>query len=221
MGHDKAHRLYLFQAGRIDVLELHPVTPDIARSVPQTLARDIRTIRGMRIAGLTGLFLAMVGLACAWNPEYRGQPDAEYDALSLQEYASGEQFGEMTAETQERFKAEIRSYWQSPYLWGGNAPSGVDCSGLIGQIYRNAAAIELPRTTLGLFASGMPVEDKPLQFGDLVFFSLGPSRQPDHVGFYVARGFFIHASVSSGVTLSLITDQPYRNSYRGARRLLQ
>ncbi len=170
---------------------------------------------------MIGLFCLIVEFACAWNPDlHRGAAPWRYDR-NLAANTRGDRFGAMTPEILERFKAEIRAYWQTPYLWGGNASSGIDCSGLVGQIYRNAAAIELPRTTLELFASGMPVENQPLQFADLVFFRLNRSRQLDHVGFYVARGFFVHASVRYGVSLSLITDQPYRDGYAGARRLLQ
>ncbi|HOZ20129.1 MAG TPA: C40 family peptidase [bacterium] len=170
---------------------------------------------------LAGLLLLTMQIACAWNPEFRqgGYPGGDEQRLTAN--TRGERFGEMTPETLERFKAEIRTYWQSPYLWGGNAPSGIDCSGLVGRIYKKAAAIDLPRTTRELYELGMNVEDQPLQFADLVFFNFGSSRQPDHVGLYVSRGYFIHASVKNGVTLSLITERPYLNSFMGARRLLR
>ena len=160
-------------------------------------------------------------LACAWNPGFRQGVYPGEDVERLAANTRGERFGEMTPETLERFKAEIRTYWQSPYLWGGNAPSDIDCSGLVGRIYQRAAAIDLPRTTLELYEIGMSVQDQPLQFADLVFFSFSGSRQPDHVGLYVARGYFLHASVQNGVTLSLLTHQPYLNRFMGARRLLQ
>lgn len=173
-----------------------------------------------RLSAWMILLLLLSASGCAWNPGFRRPVQAGGQELAA-ENTRGERFGEMTAELQERFKTEIRNYWKSPYLWGGNAPSGIDCSGLVGQIYKRAAAIELPRTTLDLFACGLMVENQPLQFADLVFFQLGSASHPDHVGFYVARGYFIHASVTGGVTLSLITASPYRESYAGARRLLQ
>lgn len=170
-----------------------------------------------RLCVLLGLLCT---LSCAWNPElHQGRWIGEDGELVAR--TRGEHFGKMTPETQERFKAEIRGFWQAPYLWGGNAASGVDCSGLVGQIYRKAAAIELPRTAAELFSTGMPVENQPLQFADLVFFRLSSDRQIDHVGLYVARGYFIHASVRQGVSLSLITEKPFRESYAGARRFLQ
>ncbi|HOT95980.1 MAG TPA: C40 family peptidase [bacterium] len=183
------------------------------------IAHALKSVPRRLSAWIILLLLVLVS-GCAWNPDFRRPVQAGQEELTA-ENTRGERFGAMTPELQERFKAEIRSYWESPYLWGGNAPSGIDCSGLVGQIYKRAAAIDLPRTTLKLFALGMSVENQPLQFADLVFFKLGHASQPDHVGFYVARGYFIHASVTRGVTLSLITDTPYRESYAGARRLLQ
>lgn len=165
--------------------------------------------------------LSLLGtLSCAWNSELSRSRRIGAEG-ELVAHTRGEHFGKMTPETQERFKAEIRVFWQAPYLWGGNAAAGVDCSGLVGQIYRNAAAIELPRTVAELFSTGMPVENQPLQFADLVFFRLSSDRQIDHVGLYVARGYFIHASVRQGVSLSLITGKPFRESYAGARRFFQ
>ena len=198
-----------------------PVVGEKAITVPGSKKTRKRSWIDSGSIRLIALFFLVRNLACAWNPYLYERTGTGYDRSQLEENTQGEQFGEMTPETLERFKAVIRTYWQSPYLWGGNAPSGIDCSGLIGQIYRNAAAITLPRTTLELYSTGLPVKNQPLQFADLVFFSLGRSRQPDHVGFYVARGYFIHASVKSGVTLSLITDPLYRESFVGARRLMK
>jgi hypothetical protein len=198
-----------------------PVTPVIAITVPHSKWMASKFGVGKRSIVPIGLFCLIIELACAWHPELQQDGAAGRNDRALAANTSGEHYGEMTPETLERFKAEIRAYWQTPYLWGGNAPSGVDCSGLVDQIYKNAAAIELPRTTIELFSSGMTVQDQPLQFADLVFFRISRSRQPDHVGFYVARGFFIHASVRSGVSLSLISEKPYCDSYAGARRFLK
>lgn len=59
----------------------------------------------------------------------------------------------------------------TPYRYGGNTPdSGFDCSGLIGYVYRDAAGINLPRSTRELIAMPVPsVRREALQTGDLVF----------------------------------------------------
>ncbi|WP_163249322.1 NlpC/P60 family protein [Clostridium niameyense] len=79
-----------------------------------------------------------------------------------------------------------------PYAWSGTTPSGFDCSGFVGYVYRNCAGINLPRNTYGQINVGTAVSQSNLQPGDLVF----PSR--DHVGIYVGNGQMIHASSSRG-----------------------
>ncbi len=120
----------------------------------------------------------------------------------------------------DNFKAQVRLYWQAPYQWGGTSPNGVDCSGLVFMIYKNGLGKTIPRHTLELFENGKPIAKNELQITDLVFFALQSKTNVDHVGIYIAKGFFLHASVSQGVSLSHLNDPPYKNSYIGARRYL-
>jgi cell wall-associated NlpC family hydrolase len=54
--------------------------------------------------------------------------------------------------------------------------------------------------------------------GDLVFFSFG-GRQIDHVGIYLGRGVFAHASTyGSRVVIESLEAPYYQKVYRGARR---
>jgi len=159
----------------------------------------------LKIIGLAALLLA----SCAYHPDsgYSNRTEATSSPLD--------------AELVERFKAEIRRFWQAPYVWGGASPQGTDCSGLVYSIYRRAADQTIPRLTTDLYADGLPVHWKNLRFADLVFFSMGAGRTPRHVGLYVDRGYFIHASVSNGVTLSHLSDPPFMETYLGARRYLE
>src|SRR5262245_3262861 len=61
----------------------------------------------------------------------------------------------------------------TPYRWGGNTPDGgFDCSGLVDYIYRQAAGLQLPRTSREMSAmNGRRVGAMDdLISGDLVFF---------------------------------------------------
>lgn len=118
------------------------------------------------------------------------------------------------------FKAQVRLYWQAPYLWGGDSPKGIDCSGLVFMIYKDGLGKTVPRHTMELFENGKPIAKKELQITDLVFFTLQSKTCVDHVGIYIAKGFFLHASVSRGVCLSHLNDPPFKNCYVGARRYL-
>jgi len=109
----------------------------------------------------------------------------------------------------------------TPYRYGGNTPAGgFDCSGLIGYVFRQAAALSLPRTTRELQAMrGRDVRRAQLASGDLVFF--GSRGRVNHAGIYVGEGRFVHAPSSGGTVRMDTLDGPYwREHYLQARRIL-
>ncbi len=79
-----------------------------------------------------------------------------------------------------------------PYVWGGESPSGYDCSGLVQASYR-AAGIDLPRTAQEQYDAGphLPASAQ-LQPGDLVFFGQS-SSDVTHVGMVVRSGEMVDA----------------------------
>lgn len=91
----------------------------------------------------------------------------------------------------------------TPYRWGGNTPeSGFDCSGLIGYVFRRAAAISPPRTVHAISTWGQAVPAAQARAGDLVIF--GSGGRASHAGIHVGQARFIHAP-SSGGTVRLNT----------------
>ncbi len=81
----------------------------------------------------------------------------------------------------------------SPYIWGGRVPSGIDCSGFTQLVYKLYGR-SIPRNSWMQAEIGEPVnfleETKP---GDLVFFDNETGRI-SHVGMIISRGLVIHAS---------------------------
>ncbi|EJN39044.1 cell wall-associated hydrolase, invasion-associated protein [Pseudomonas sp. GM84] len=111
----------------------------------------------------------------------------------------------------------------TPYRWGGNTPdSGFDCSGLIGYVYRDAAAISLPRTTREMIVMRAPtVASNALQSGDLVFFATGGGSQVSHAGIYVGEGRFVHAPSAGGtVRLDYLSNSYWSKAYLQAKRVI-
>lgn len=108
------------------------------------------------------------------------------------------------------------------YVWGGNSlANGVDCSGLVQQVYASYG-IQLPRVTYQQVNSGHGVQMAQLQPGDLVFFDTDKSQKgPDHVGIYLGNGKFIHApKPGDSVKISSLTDSYYADRWMGGRRIL-
>lgn len=96
----------------------------------------------------------------------------------------------------------------TPYRWGGNNRTGIDCSGFVQVTYRDIVGIDLPRTTTQQYRSGAHVNQAELQTGDLVFF-----RHGRHVGIYLENHKFLHASTSRGVMISDIKSPYWTRHY--------
>jgi peptidoglycan DL-endopeptidase CwlO len=107
------------------------------------------------------------------------------------------------------------SYQGTPYVWGGESPSGFDCSGLVAYSYAQVG-VSLPHSSYAQYGMGVSVPRDQLQPGDLVFFDgLG------HVGLYIGGGMFVHAPHSGTVVQVASLDSGwYAATYVGARRIL-
>jgi peptidoglycan DL-endopeptidase CwlO len=77
----------------------------------------------------------------------------------------------------------------SPYVWGGAAPGGFDCSGLVMWAFQQAG-IALPHSSQAMAQGGQPVALSDLQPGDVLTFYSDAS----HAGLYVGDGMMIHSS---------------------------
>jgi cell wall-associated NlpC family hydrolase len=100
-----------------------------------------------------------------------------------------------------------------PYRWGGESPSGFDCSGLVRWTYLRVG-VELPHSSYALYGLGRSVTRSQIEPGDMLFFEgLG------HVGLYLGRGRMVHAPYSGrDVEVVRLADW-YESRLVGARRL--
>ena len=118
-------------------------------------------------------------------------------------------------------KALIKEYakWDgTPYKYGGNSHSGVDCSSLMQIFYRDAFGLQIPRTTAHQAKIGHQVNKSTSREGDLVFFKTGYNSR--HSGIIIEKGKFIHSSTKYGVMISSLNNPYWRSKYWQTRRVL-
>ena len=101
--------------------------------------------------------------------------------------------------------AVIKPWMGVPYKYGGTTKQGVDCSGFVGNIYREAYGITLHRTANDMQQDVKKVSKSQLREGDLVFF-VNSHGKVSHVGIYLHDGLFVHSSTSRGVIISPLSD---------------
>ena len=115
--------------------------------------------------------------------------------------------------------SNAKKHLGTPYVWGGNAPGGFDCSGFTQYIFKQSG-LSLPRTTTEQYQIGTYVEKSALQPGDLVFLANTYRDGISHVGIYIGNGSMIHASSSKGITISSLSSSYYMQHYYGSRRVI-
>jgi len=104
-----------------------------------------------------------------------------------------------------------------PYRYGGAAPGGFDCSGLV--VYAaNGAGVRLPRTAREQLGIGKHIARGELQAGDLVFMHL--THKELHVGIAIDAERFVHAPSTGGaVRIDTLASPTYSKGFLGARRI--
>lgn len=78
-----------------------------------------------------------------------------------------------------------------PYLWGGSTLSGMDCSGLVDYVYKNAEGISLPHNTIALESYVTTESVSAAQPGDLIFW--GSKGSTYHVAIYIGNNQYVAA----------------------------
>lgn len=140
------------------------------------------------------------------------------DPSSLQ--ASQDEFESMVRnlDVKSRLMDQYASWKGVRYRLGGETKRGIDCSAFVQRTFREQFGMDLPRSTYEQQEMGKSIKRTQLRTGDLVLFRAGSTGR--HVGIYIGNNQFVHASTSSGVTISSMNEPYWNKRYNEARRVL-
>jgi len=144
------------------------------------------------------IFSILIILGCASSPT---TPQYNNSSVLISDSSS----------TKQRLHAQLAKWKNVKYRLGGLSKSGIDCSGFVYLTFQSEFGIKLPRSTQAQAKAGRFVKQRDLKIGDLVFFKT--SHTVRHVGIYLGKREFIHASTSRGVTISKLDNVYWKKRY--------
>jgi len=145
-------------------------------------------------------------LGCAAHPRYTIKTESDYPTNP-------------SKIDRDKMGRVIKSYLGVPYKPNGMSHLGVDCSGLVVEIYRRYNGTKLPHDTEKLFKLAKKIKRPHIAYGDLIFFTID-FKKISHVGIYLDNGDFVHSSESQGVVISSLKEPYYNRRYMGGRRVI-
>ncbi len=108
-------------------------------------------------------------------------------------YRTAEEFNPLFVSSDESLAETGMKFMNSPYIWGGRLPSGIDCSGFTQLVYK-IHGIHIPRDSWQQAEKGKTVDFiDSARPGDLVFFD-DDRGTICHVGMMFSQGLVIHSS---------------------------
>ena len=113
----------------------------------------------------------------------------------------------------------IDDWYGVKYKWGGNTQSGVDCSGLVCQLYKEVYGLKVKRTVATQHQETRNFKRmRRLREGDFVYFRT-EGNKPSHVGIYLRNGYFVHASQTRGVAINSLEEDYWQRVYAGGGKV--
>lgn len=184
---------------------------------------QISTNLEIYLAGIPAIAVAVLLSACSTtNTAKNMHPETRVvgmeDSSSLQ--ASQDEFENMVRnlDVKSRIMDQYADWKGVRYRLGGSTKKGIDCSAFVQRTFREQFGLDLPRSTYEQQEMGKSISRTKLRTGDLVLFRAGSTGR--HVGIYIGNDQFVHASTSSGVTISSMNEPYWKKRYNEARRVL-
>lgn len=130
--------------------------------------------------------VALIGLTFSLSSCHTSAPRLNYKALAKASVRMGV---DINMEDNHKLYIASAEWMGVRYRAGGDNKHGVDCSGLVSQLYKEVYNIRLARSTDGLLKESNKVSRRNLREGDLVFFTSRASKKKvAHVGIYLKTG---------------------------------
>ena len=114
---------------------------------------------------------------------------------------------------------DVKQYFGIRYRFGGDTPSGFDCSGFVSFMFNKTLDVKLPHSSQQMATMGPRVSRSELRPGDLVFFTNGKNRI-NHVGIFIGNDTFVHSSLSKGITRDTLNESYYDKRFATGVRIL-
>lgn len=152
-------------------------------------------------------------------PVYHPQPPADYLQFGNAQvvYSALEKAAWNTDQkhfSKENMDRIIWIFLDTPYLWGGKSIYGIDCSGLVQQVFK-MFGIKLLRDAYLQAGQGLSVETfREARLGDLAFFQ-NEKGKVTHVGIILEDNQIIHAS--GKVRIDTVDEKGIVNKETGER----
>jgi len=144
------------------------------------------------------LCMALLLTACGTTPRQQTRPAASEQGNEVALYAMG--------------------LIGTGYRFGGKNPqAGLDCSGMVSYIYRNAAGVNVSGSAADIARRGREIPRSGVRPGDLIFFNT-MNRSFSHVGIYIGDARFVHAPSTNGrVRIDRLDNRYYAQRYEMTR----
>lgn len=154
-------------------------------------------------------------MVCFWLPSPAWSTEADFTE-SATALTKLHDFTDQASELTMRAMALIGIH----YKYGGTSPeNGMDCSGLVRYVFKEAWGTSLPRTSEEISRLGKRIATQDLQPGDLVFYNT-LRHTFSHVGIYLGDNKFIHSPATGGkVRIESMNLSYWKNRFNGARRI--
>jgi lipoprotein Spr len=112
----------------------------------------------------------------------------------------------------------INQWYGVPYKYGGCQKTGIDCSCFTNLLYEDVYKIKTARSATDMYNVSEKIELGELKEGDLIFFKIN-SNLVSHVGVYLRKNCFVHASTSRGVVISSMDEAYYKKYFHSGGRI--